>query len=75
MVAGPHGNLTKWWKQVGRLRESISDEEINALETIANDVVAWGVPPIPTDRKTRPRLGRPCRRPLGGPATERNPGA
>ncbi|MGQ4479357.1 ImmA/IrrE family metallo-endopeptidase [Streptomyces sp. SAS_276] len=40
MVAGRYGNLTKQWKLVGRLRPSISDEEINALETIAQDAAA-----------------------------------
>ncbi|MEV4555723.1 hypothetical protein AB0K51_01850 [Kitasatospora sp. NPDC049285] len=40
MVAGRFGNLTKQWKLVGRLRESISDEDISALETIAKDVAA-----------------------------------
>jgi HTH-type transcriptional regulator/antitoxin HigA len=40
MVAGRYGNLTKEWRLVSRLRPSISDEEINALETITKDVVA-----------------------------------
>jgi HTH-type transcriptional regulator/antitoxin HigA len=40
MVAGRHGNLTNQWKRVSRLRESISDEDISALEAIAKDVAA-----------------------------------
>ncbi|MFI0088453.1 ImmA/IrrE family metallo-endopeptidase [Streptomyces bobili] len=39
MVAGRHGNLTNEWRLVSRLRESISDDDISALETIAKDAV------------------------------------
>lgn len=40
MVAGRYGNLTKQWKLVSRLRESISDDDISELEAIAKNASA-----------------------------------